>query len=292
MTTAGALRQALPWWARMTAKIVLARLLPLPYSAWRRLSLFRHGEMDEPAYALRVVSGHLERAGFVGRAGFVALEIGPGDTLASMVVARALGASACYLVDVAPFARVDIEPYRALCAFLQARGFPTAGVEGVRTTQEMMAGCNARYLTAGVKSLREIPEGTVDVAWSHAVLEHVRRSDLPALLSELHRVLRPGGVSSHAVDLSDHMGGALNQLRFSEAFWEGGVPARSGFYTNRVRFSEMLALFERSGFVVDVTHVARWAALPTPRRALGAPYRSMADEELCVSGFDVRLRRL
>jgi SAM-dependent methyltransferase len=274
----------------MAAKIVLARL-PVPYAAWRRLSLFRHGEMDEPAYALQVVTRHLERAGFMGRTGFVALEIGPGDTLASMVVARALGASACYLVDVAPVARRDLEPYLDLCAFLQARGYPTPGLERARTLGELMAACNARYLTAGVESLREIPGETVDVAWSHAVLEHVQRTDLPALLCELHRVLRPGGTSSHTVDLSDHMGGALNQLRFSEAFWEGGLPARSGFYTNRVRFRELLALFERCGFDTEVTQVARWPSLPTPRRALSSPYGSMSDEELSVSGFDARLRR-
>jgi hypothetical protein len=70
--------------------MVLGRL-PLAYSAWRAMSVFRHGEMDDPAYALGVVRRHLEHAGFRGRTGFTALEIGPGDSLASMVVANVLG---------------------------------------------------------------------------------------------------------------------------------------------------------------------------------------------------------
>jgi SAM-dependent methyltransferase len=141
-----------------------------------------------------------------------------------MIVARVRGASACYLVDVAPFGRSDVEPYRALCAFLEACGFPTAELSRARTLEELTSLCGARYLTAGSHSLNEIPEGTVDVIWSHAVLEHVRRDDLPTLLSGLHRVLGPSGVCSHTVDLSDHMGGALNQLRFSEVFRESGFP--------------------------------------------------------------------
>jgi hypothetical protein len=68
MRALGTVRRALPWWARMAAKIVLARL-PVPYPAWRRLSLFRHGEIDEPAYAFQVVVQHLERARFTGEGG-------------------------------------------------------------------------------------------------------------------------------------------------------------------------------------------------------------------------------
>ena len=284
------IRQLVPWWARVGAKMILARL-PVPYAVWRRLSLFRHGEMDEPAYALGVVSQHLDRAKFRGRSGFAALEIGPGDSLASMIVANALGASSCVLVDVAPAARTDVEPYRALCRLLGERGFRTGELGQSQSVEEFIARCNARYLTAGVESLRGIAAGTIDVAWSHAALEHVRRSDLTPLLDELHRVLRPGGVASHTVDLTDHIGGGLNHLRFDGTFWEGGTPIRCGFYTNRFRYSEMLGLFARSGFDVDVTRVSRWQTLPTPRAALHPPYDSMSEEELRVSGFDVLLSR-
>lgn len=291
MSLPNAFRRLAPWWLRIAAKVTIARL-PISYATWRRFTLFQHGSMELPQYVFDVVSEHLKRAGFEGRKGFVVLEIGPGDSLASMIVARMLGASASFLVDVAPFARADIEPYRAVCAFLRARGFSTTELEEASTLDELMAACNARYLTRGMTSLRGIPDGTIDVAWSHATLEHVRRVDFSDLFSELHRVLRPAGVSSHTVDLGDHLGGGLNQLRFSETFWEGGLPARAGFYTNRLRHSEMLAFFERAGFAVEVMRVERWASLPTPRNALHSPYDSIPDDELRVSGFDVKLTRI
>ncbi len=289
MGVLGTLRQAAPWWVRVAAKMAVGGL-PIPYAAWRRLSLFQHGSMERPQYVFDVVRQHLERSGFLGQTGFVALELGPGDSLGSMIVARAFGAAGCYLVDVGSFARRDLAPYLELCRFLRERGMPLDDLESARSIEELSHRCRARYLTGGIESLREIRDEAIDVVWSQAALEHVPRGDLPALLAELRRVLRRGGVASHTIDLSDHLGGGLNHLRFSERFWEGGVPAHCGFYTNRLRFSEMLALFERARFGTEVTKVARWQSLPTPRTALHAPYDSLPVEELCVSGFDVRLR--
>jgi len=44
---------------------------------------------------------------------------------------------------------------------------------------------------------------------------------------------------SHRVDLRDHFGSALNNLRFSDKKWELDWIANSGFYTNRIRLQEM-----------------------------------------------------
>ena len=109
-------------------------------------------------------------------------------------------------------------------------------------------------------------------------------------MSQLRRVMKPGGISSHRVDLRDHLGGALNNLRFSRPVWESSLMRSSGFYTNRIRFSTMLGEFRRSGFDVDVLNVERWGELPTPRARIVEPFRSMNDEELRVRGFDVLLK--
>jgi hypothetical protein len=68
--------------------------------------------------------------------------------------------------------------------------------------------------------------------------------------------------------------------------------ATSGFYTNRIRYSEMLQLFREAGFRVDVHNVDRWIDLPIPRKKLSPPYREMPDQELAVKGFDVVLRHV
>ena len=41
-------------------------------------------------------------------------------------------------------------------------------------------------------------------------------------------MIRPGGLCSHVVDLKDHLGGALNNLRFSQRVWESRTMAGSG----------------------------------------------------------------
>lgn len=278
------------WPFKIVAKLILSRL-PLGYRAWQRLGLFKHGAMEQPEYAYRVFCARFDGAEFACRdTGFVALELGPGDALLSALIAHAHGALACYLVDIGPFARRDLQPYRAMAAYLNARGLPAPDLTAVTNLDELLARCGAHYLTEGLASLKALPDRSVDFIWSQAVLEHIRRAELAETLRQLRRVLRDDGACSHRVDLKDHLGGALNHLRFPERLWETDRMARSGFYTNRVRYTEMLRLFEQAGFVVERVEADRWERLPTPRRCLAAPFRQMPDEELLVAGFDVVLR--
>ena len=92
------------------------------------------------------------------------------------------------------------------------------------------------------------------------------------------------------MDLKDHLGNALNNLRFSEGIWESPWMSKSGFYTNRIRFSEMLNIFQNAGFSLQLEQVDRWEQLPTPRRKMTTAFSSLPDDELCVSGFDTLLR--
>jgi SAM-dependent methyltransferase len=279
-----------PWWAKISAKFALSRM-PLQYGAWAKLNLFRHGEMDDPAYACDVFARHFERTGGAARhSGFVGLELGPGDSLASAVVAKGYGASKCYMVDAGAYARTSVSAYHRIARHLDAHGIKAPGLDGCQSLDELLQRCDGIYLTAGLASLRRIPSDTVDFAWSQAVLEHIRLADFDGTLTELHRVLRPGGVASHRIDLRDHLGGALNNLRFSQQIWEAEWMARSGFYTNRIRYSDMLDRFSRAGFDVEVLSVDRWERLPTPRQKLAREFRALSDDDLAVSGFDVILR--
>jgi SAM-dependent methyltransferase len=283
------LQTSLPWYGKVGAKLLLARL-PAGYALWRRLGLFRHGAMDRPSYALQVFRTHFGRANFANKGrGFVGLELGPGDSLFSALIAYAHGATHCYLIDTGQYAEDSVPPYREMVAALRAEALRTPSIDAVDTIQEILQATGATYGTDGLAALRRIPDRSVDFVWSQAVLEHIRRRDFSAVMTELRRILRTDGVCSHRVDLQDHLGGQLNNLRFPEWFWEDEVVARSGFYTNRLRFEEMLGLFREAGFAPDVITVERWPALPTPRKKLAKRFRDMSDEELRVSAFDVIL---
>lgn len=109
-------------------------------------------------------------------------------------------------------------------------------------------------------------------------------------MRESRRIQSPSGIGSHRVDLRDHLGGALNSLCFRERVWESEFMSKSGFYTNRIRYSQMLELFQQAGFKVEILNVDRWTHFPTPRHKLAIPFRELPEEELFVSAFDILLR--
>ncbi|WP_439814318.1 methyltransferase domain-containing protein [Zavarzinia sp. CC-PAN008] len=278
------------WPAKIAAKIVLSRL-PVGYGLWQRLSLFRHGAMDDPAYAIRVFETHLERSGLKGRSGFTVLELGPGDSLASAVIACAHGAARTVLVDAGRFATRDVGFYRALAEALRQRGLNPPDLSGATTVDAVLARCRAGYMVEGLTSLRALPQGTFDLIFSQAVLEHVPLAEVDAVFREFARLQAPGGIGSHRVDFRDHLANALNNLRFGEGVWEAPFMTRSGFYTNRVRCAAMLEAMTRAGLEPQVLEIDRWPSLPTPRRALARPFRDLPEDELRIRSLDVLLRR-
>jgi SAM-dependent methyltransferase len=279
-----------PWWGIVAAKLVLSRL-PVSHRVWKRLGLFKHGAMEEPSYAYDVFMKHFRRVRprLPSRA-FVCLELGPGESLSSAVVAKALGSSLTYLVDVGPYATPDLRVYRNMAAFLVGAGLTPPNLDVAESFEGVLDACHAIYKTSGVESLREIPSGTVDYVWSHAVLQHVKRAELLPMLRELHRIIRGNGVCSHVIDLRDCIAGGLNHLRFDEELWEKPVLSQSGLYTNRMRFAELMAAFREAEFDVEVAHLARWEALPIARGKLSEPFRLLSDEELRISGCELLLR--
>lgn len=282
-------KKLFPWYLKILSKLVLSRL-PLGYHFWKRLDLFAHGAMNKPHYAYSVFLHHFKRSYF-GRKNdkYVSLELGPGDSLHSAFVATAFGSSKCYLVDSASFATKDIDPYLEMEAFLRSKHLSVQTIANSADLEGALLSCNAVYLTNGLCSLKKIPPASVDFIWSQAVLEHIRRDEFLETVRELRRILRSDGVCSHRVDLKDHLGGALNNLRIPTRLWESDLFANSGFYTNRLRYSEILNLFQLGGFCVEIVSVNRWNSLPTSRRLFAREFQSFSDQDLLVQSFDVLL---
>lgn len=283
---------AIPWQAKIAIKLLLSRI-PVNYRIWRKLGIFKHGTMTQPEYAFGVFKTHFERA-FPNRtsfkANFAALEIGPGDSLFSALIARSFGFSRTYLIDSDAFASRELEHYRRMADFLLERGLPAAMSAEPATIEAMLSEVNAIYLTNGLQSLKSLPNSSVDFVWSQAVLEHIRLSEFLDTMKELRRILTAEGIASHRVDLMDHLAGALNNLRFSQGVWESEIMAGSGFYTNRIRYGTMLRLFEEAGFAPEVVQVTRWDEIPTPPHKIAPMFRNIPSEELRIKAFDVILR--
>jgi SAM-dependent methyltransferase len=278
------------WLLKICAKIVMARL-PVSYRAWKSMGIFRHGRMDAAYYSTKIFKLHTERAYPEGLpCGAVILEIGPGDSIASAVIAKAHGVARSYLVDVGSFAIDDVGFYQMLAVSLKQRGLLSPDLSQATSFEDVLQQCNAEYMTNGLLSLKSIPSGSIDLIWSHSVLEHVRKHELADVLKELKRILKPNGFASHNIDFQDHLAGALNNLRFSESMWESPLFSRSGFYTNRIPAFTMHRMFRDVGFNIEREEFGQWPQLPTPRGALHSDFKIYRDDELMNRTSHVLLR--
>lgn len=278
------------WAFKIAAKLLLARL-PVPYTFWKSLGVFRHGRMDSAEYPMKIFMLHVGRAyprGLPPQS--VILELGPGDSIASAIIGCAYGVKRAYLVDVGNFASKDVSFYRSLADDMRERGVNAPDLSCAASFEDILRICSAKYLTNGIVDLRQIPSGSIDFIWSHSVLEHVRKHELEAMLLELKRILKPGALSSHNIDFQDHLDGALNNLRFSENIWESSFFAESGFYTNRIPAVRMHDMFRMAGFQVMEEAFGQWPAFPTPRRAIHADFQQYSDGELINRTSHVLLR--
>jgi SAM-dependent methyltransferase len=280
--------QHVPWQLKIAAKVILSRVIS--HRFLNKAGIFKTNEMEDAGYAIRVFRRHFQNAVFARKdQPFVALELGPGRSVSSVVIARAYGAGAAYAVDITPFAVDDINHYHLLDLYLRELGLDPPSLAQCFDLNGVLKTCNGQYLSNGLESLKSIPTGSVDFVFSHTVLQHVRRKDFVPLLAELRRIQRRDGVGSHTVSIADIVGGNLNDLRFRQGTWESEFMANSGFYTNRIRYHEFLDGFRRVGFVPEVYRIARWDTLPTPRSKMASEFAALPDADLKVSGFDVYL---
>lgn len=278
----------LPWWVKLGVKLVLGAL-PVPARAWRALGLRRHSfSALEPWRLVAPLRGHRDRfADLTGRPPRSLLELGPGAMVLRAPVAAALGLGPIWYLDVEDDAPRDLAPYRAAAEAARAAGLAPPDLSACATHEEVLRACGARHLIGGPERLAEVPDGSIDLTFSEAVLEHVRRDGLAPLLAALRRVTAPGGFGTHGVDFHDHLGGGQRHLRFSPAFWEGRAVDRAGLYTNRLGLSELVEAFRAAGFDATVVHRGLWPA-PPAGAAHPALRRREEDARVCLGIIETR----
>jgi len=260
------MRQKLPWWAKLGAKVAIAQF-PISMDNLFKARIFRHGDMQNTDYAKGVFYRHYEAVKAKLPVGFVTLELGPGDSLYSAILAAKEQSSQTYLVDAGAFATMDIQLYNRFG-------------QQFETVSEMLQVTNATYLTDGLKSLQQIPPNTVDFIFSNAVLEHVQRREFETIIQALYHAQTFGGVSSHQIDLRDHLARSLNSLRFSPQVWESRFFSHPNIYTNRLRASEIVEIFQRVGYRVIQNTPYQWDTLPLAKAKLHTAFHQFSDDDL------------
>ncbi len=219
-----------------------------------------------------------------------------------------LGATRAYAVDTS---RPEHEPRaaRALADLIAAMLLhPTSVVGGyaisrlevlqnlrsfgvARLAQGDVAGIDGEKLCWRCADAADLPirDGEVDLAVSHAFLEHVLEPD--SVVGELSRVTSAGGFGVHLVDATDHRRyqdkdvHPLDYLSHEASNAAGDVTDLPGklcrVRQNRVRPREWIAKFESGGFTVIKYEPKEVINIDDQfRKKFVSPYRNMSSSNL------------
>lgn len=185
---------------------------------------------NDDAYVRSVFSRHWEACG-CPTSGAV-LELGPGGNVGT---ARLFAEKGCR-----PVVCLDTMPY---------------------VSQEALG--EVEYRAPEAIENTTLPDGSFDFIYSHATLEHV--FDPARAVASIGRLLRPGGITSHVVDLRDHRN--FNEphafLRYPDWLWHMASSRRGG--PNRWRESDWSQAFSEIGLEAEIVSKDR-VALPADQR--------------------------
>lgn len=277
----------LPWWLKLGARLGLAAV------GMTGLRPHGAGRAAGPGDTARLVGtprGWTERAEAVlGRRPRSILELGSGRMAVRAPVLAGLGVRRIWLADTVDRAPRSAAPYIAAAALARSQGLPAPDLAGCPDRGAALARSGATLVVGGPAALAAIPDGSVDLVVSEVALEHVRREDWAPLLQQFRRVMAPDGVGLHLIDFTDHLGGGLQHLRFSDGFWASPLVGRAGIYLNRLGLSTMVGRLRRAGFTVTVAEAVMWERRPAgPARPHPEAMRPAADDMVAQALIELR----
>ncbi len=236
--------------------------------------------MEKKNYAYRVFMGHIK---FFKKntSKFVFLELGPGDSLISGIIASYFGAKKIYLVDNGSFVNKRISLYIDAIKYMN-QFFPQRKFDHLKSFNDILKEFNIHFLINGLASLKKIESNSIDFIYSQAVLEHIFLDEIDEIFTELNRVMKRESTSSHVVDFKDHLGSSLNNLRFSDFFWNSKLIRESGFYTNRLRLSDYVNICKSKNFNVAICEIKKWRSYPIKKTKLHKDFKRYSKQDLLV----------
>ena len=176
---------------------------------WRRLAPYETDESNDVGLMIDAI----ELAAAVRPHGKVVLEFGSGWNPILPLVFRLAGATRVVLTDqerlldgalvVKALEAVGSEWPRIRSALgLPEDAATLLQVDRTQPLPDLLSALGLSYVVPFEP--RSVPEESIDIVVSRAVLEHVPEQLLTRILPEFRRMLAPGGLMVHRVDMSDH----------------------------------------------------------------------------------------
>ena len=135
-----------------------------------------------------------------------------------------------------------------------------ASIQNVRSFEELYQCFNANYTIDSEGSLASYPTNTYDAITSFHVMEHIGRSFIEQSISDMFRMLKPGGYCIQQIGIDDHLAhydskvSKKNYLRYS-------LSKRKYLFENVVQYHNVLQgadyqrFFRNAGF--DIVEIDR-----------------------------------
>ncbi len=274
------------------------------FGSLRRVTPIKHFEN-----AIRLVE-LLQKTG-VAVTGKTLFELGTGRTVNTPLAWYLCGAAKVVTVDLNPYLKEEL--VLASLAHIRDHASEVKALFGTRSADPIFRARFQQLLTvasslpavltlAGIDyrapiDARQTPllPGSVDCYCSTNVVEHIPPAHLRGIFIEARRLLKPGGVVCHYVDLRDHFYTTdpsitmVNFLQFTDNEWHR-LAGNRFMYHNRLRAHEYLRLFHDVGFqpilLEQETDAASLQALKRGMK-LDERFRGQPPEELSVVGMGV-----
>lgn len=221
-------------------------------------------------------------------------EFGAGWELAMPLVYASAGIGRQTLYDLHRLVRLDLvfDAARRLNLMNEELRASVPGFSGSLEIEPhceleaVLAGIGVQYFAPADATLTGLESNSVDVVTSSLVLEHVPQASISRIYREMYRILRPGGIMSHSIDMSDHYSHSdktvspWNFLTLTERQWRFANP--SFLFQNRLRSSEHQQLILDAGFsIVEVSpnFAGTTEEFQRVSHRLQAPYDAWTDHE-------------
>jgi len=133
----------------------------------------------------------------------------------------------------------------------------------------------------------KLPQESVDFICSNNTFEHIYPNILKEILQEFKRLIKPGGIMSHFIDMSDHFAhfdksiSIYNFLQFTEKQWQwidNSIQPQ-----NRMRFCQYELMYKHLKIPFERSVVESGDLKTLSKISLKAPFKAFAKEELSIS---------
>ncbi len=173
---------------------------------------------------------------------------------------------------------VYFDPERV--SFLQSRDVDLMSLE------ELSSEFNLEYRVGDARKLKDENQ-SFDLIHSNNVFEHIYPKILKDILLEFKRVLKPNGIMSHFIDMSDHFAhldpniSIYNFLRFREGTWR--LIDNSVQPQNRMRLEDYKHLYQELGLEIGQCEMRPGKPEIVKQLDLAPPYKGRDPKELAIS---------